>query len=256
MLERSIWSLYCKKAKKLIRDKPLFWLDIEEDRETLLVVGHGGTYTQGTTIRLSLLVSEKNGRVEQASYSCFGNDRFLLMCESATTFCLKKTYRQLEIMTGEVILRHFYSTFRKEVAASLAPFINTFLDAVTQACECCSHLPAEPTSPFTTHFNESNLIENWIELTSEERRRLLEEALDKHVRPFLLLDSGNIKILDIDPPLSIKLAYEGACIACPAAHGSTLLSIRNILQKTIHPSLEIVVDEKTISPVHPLSNCE
>ncbi|RDB31134.1 NifU family protein [Candidatus Similichlamydia laticola] len=255
MLERSIWSLYSKTARQMIREKRHANVMLQESSDTLLVLGQGGSLLQGSFVNLSFLFSKKNGQVEACSYSLFGNERLVLLCESGCSFCVQKTYRQLETLTGENLLYHLQKVLGPLTATALSGYINIFLDGLVQACECCSHLPCQVVTPCSSLSPPERYIEDWDQLPQEDRLHILEDILETQIRPFLKLDSGNIRIISLDTPFHLRIAYEGSCVGCLAAYGSTLGTIQTILKKGIHPSLGVSVEEtKEPFQLHPESS--
>ena len=67
----------------------------------------------------------------------------------------------------------------------------------------------------------------------------VEAALEK-IRPFLIADGGNVKVLEITDDLVVKLELEGACESCPMSPMTMKAGIEEALKKDI-PELKGIV---------------
>lgn len=67
----------------------------------------------------------------------------------------------------------------------------------------------------------------------------VEAALEK-IRPFLIADGGNVKVLEITDDLIVKLELEGACESCPMSPMTMKAGIEEALKKDI-PELNGIV---------------
>jgi Fe-S cluster biogenesis protein NfuA len=64
-------------------------------------------------------------------------------------------------------------------------------------------------------------------MTTQETLENVEKALDE-IRPFLMSDGGNIKLLSIED-LVVKVQLEGACIGCSVNQ----MTLKNGVEATI-----------------------
>lgn len=72
-----------------------------------------------------------------------------------------------------------------------------------------------------------------------ETLKLINEILDKRVRPALAGDGGGLEVLDLtDNTLTIR--YQGACGTCPSAIQGTLVAIENLLKREVDQSIEVI----------------
>lgn len=60
----------------------------------------------------------------------------------------------------------------------------------------------------------------------------VEAALDK-IRPFLIADGGNVKVLEITDDLVVKLELEGACGTCPMSPMTMKAGVEEALKRDI-----------------------
>ncbi|AOW22105.1 NifU family protein [Urechidicola croceus] len=73
----------------------------------------------------------------------------------------------------------------------------------------------------------------------EDLKIKVEQALEE-IRPFLITDGGNIKLIDIEDNI-VKVQLEGACISCSVNQ----MTLRNGVEATIKkyaPQIEKVIE--------------
>ena len=67
----------------------------------------------------------------------------------------------------------------------------------------------------------------------------VESALDK-IRPFLLADGGNVKVLEVTDDFTVKLELEGACETCPMSPMTMKAGIEEAIKRDIPEIKEVV----------------
>lgn len=72
-----------------------------------------------------------------------------------------------------------------------------------------------------------------------EEVRLIEEILDRTVRPGLQGDGGDIDVIRYEDN-RLYVNYQGACGTCPSATTGTLMAIESILRDEFNPSIEVI----------------
>lgn len=60
----------------------------------------------------------------------------------------------------------------------------------------------------------------------------VEAALEK-IRPFLIADGGNVKVLEVTEDLVVRLELEGACESCPMSHMTMKAGIEEAIKRDI-----------------------
>lgn len=76
-------------------------------------------------------------------------------------------------------------------------------------------------------------------MTAQETQNNVEKALEE-IRPFLISDGGNIKLLSIEKS-TVKVQLEGACIGCSVNQ----MTLKNGVEATIKkyaPHIENVIN--------------
>jgi len=96
--------------------------------------------------------------------------------------------------------------------------------------------------------NLSRGVEYCSPLYEFKKRRIImdkqtvEKVLDEQIRPRLMMDGGNIDLIDIkDNKVYVKL--QGACGCCPGAQMTLKMGVERILKQEF-PELEEVVPVK------------
>ncbi len=67
----------------------------------------------------------------------------------------------------------------------------------------------------------------------------VESALEK-IRPFLIADGGNVKVLEITDDFVVRLELEGACETCPMSQMTMKAGIEEAIKRDI-PEITSVV---------------
>lgn len=77
--------------------------------------------------------------------------------------------------------------------------------------------------------------------TSEELTKKIESSLDS-IRPYLIADGGNVKILDISDDLVVKLEFLGACGNCRMSTMTFKAGVEEAIRKAVPEikSIEVV----------------
>lgn len=72
---------------------------------------------------------------------------------------------------------------------------------------------------------------------------IINDALDRFIRPILIKDGGNILLIDYlnNPELELRLAYQGACVGCSIASTGTYTMIKDTFEKIIDEQIKIFI---------------
>ncbi len=90
-------------------------------------------------------------------------------------------------------------------------------------------------------------MENFEKLNLAEKKKVIEEIINKDIRPALAMDGGSLEVIDIkedDEGIKIFIKYLGACNGC-ASSGSTLFAIEAEIQKQVNSEKIRVIDATT-----------
>lgn len=254
----TIWMRYSKKVVERI-EKPRyagFFLKEEAEAKNMrLAIGQEGSIEQGSLVALYWLVDTEDGVIADAKFQVFGPSSLIAAADSACEMVIRKNYEQVRRISADMLdqpLRDKSDTpaFPDEVAASL----NFVLFAIENASETCMDIPIEDGyvhSPVSaTSAIETQEYPGWLSLSKEEKIRVLEEVIAREIRPYIELDQGGIKILDLRQGYELIIAYEGSCTSCYSATGATLQAIEQILKAKVHPSLIVIPDLSFLKKEH------
>ncbi len=84
---------------------------------------------------------------------------------------------------------------------------------------------------------------NFDELSLVQKLRTIESELDEHVRPMLIMDGGDMELVDLkedNGKLLLFIEYLGACHGCPSASTGTLMAIQQFLNVRISDRIEVI----------------
>lgn len=79
-----------------------------------------------------------------------------------------------------------------------------------------------------------------VKLTNIQRIKLIEEAIETHIRPMLKADGGNLEVFDIDRN-KVYVKFSGRCLSCPSSNATLKSFIEVKLREFV--SDDIIVEE-------------
>ncbi|RXJ87271.1 iron-sulfur cluster assembly scaffold protein [Arcobacter sp. CECT 8985] len=80
-------------------------------------------------------------------------------------------------------------------------------------------------------------------MTLVQRIKAIDTLLDEDIRPMLVMDGGNMEIIDIKenlPHYDLYIRYLGACSGCASGSTGTLYAIESILQQKIDENIRVL----------------
>ncbi|KEA45943.1 nitrogen fixation protein NifU [Campylobacter mucosalis] len=81
------------------------------------------------------------------------------------------------------------------------------------------------------------------ELSVVGQLKAVEAVIDAEIRPMLMMDGGNMEIIDIQKSndnIDIYIRYLGACSGCASGAGGTLYAIENVLQEQLSKKIRVM----------------
>ena len=72
-----------------------------------------------------------------------------------------------------------------------------------------------------------------------EKYEAIEDLFEKHLRPALMSDGGNIE-LDLVKGDEVIVSFQGACGSCPSSSGATLQGIERAIQQHVFPTAVVL----------------
>jgi NifU-like protein len=243
-----LWELYSKKIRSRL-DRPqyagCFSLKEAQERGMRLVKG----YVQNGSEQLCLywLVDELDGVIADARYQVSGPTGLIAAAEAASESVLRKNYDQASRLSVDLLDRLMRDqNDRPAFPEHSASHLNQALDAIDLAVQQCLDIPFLDTFDMTPIEDDIGVIPGglpgWDGMPHEQKLKIIEEVIEKEVRPYIALDAGGIKILDLHEGREVRISYEGACVGCHSSTGSTLQAIQRILRARVHPELSVIPD--------------
>lgn len=79
--------------------------------------------------------------------------------------------------------------------------------------------------------------------TLQKQKQVVDDAIERYIRPILVKDGGNIVLIDYinEPDIEIRLAYQGNCAGCSMASTTTYEVIMGTLSQVIDENIRVYV---------------
>lgn len=80
-------------------------------------------------------------------------------------------------------------------------------------------------------------------MTLVQRIKAIDSVLDSDIRPMLVMDGGNMEIIDIKenmPHYDLYIRYLGSCSGCSSGSTGTLFAIESVLQQKIDENIRVL----------------
>lgn len=243
------WSRYSRKLAAKI-DKPRcvgsFTRQESEERDMRLVEGVAGDIPDGNFIRFYWLVDKEDGVIVDAKFQAFGQSVLLGAAEVACELVIGKNYDQAKRISTTLIDQQVRDRADSPAfPVETAPHLNLILEALEQASEQCTDLPLAMNyvaPPVPTEIGEvlEGGYPGWFELTLAKKLLVIEEVLNRDIRPYIALDAGGVEVRELINDRELIIAYQGSCTSCYSSIGSTLSYIQQVLRAKVHPTLVVI----------------
>ena len=79
-----------------------------------------------------------------------------------------------------------------------------------------------------------------MELSLKKKIAVIEEVMDRDIRPYIALDGGGVTVLNLIGDKELSIAYQGSCTSCYSSIGTTLSYIQQVLRAKVHPDIVVV----------------
>ncbi len=188
------------------------------------------------------LVDESDGVIADAKFQVFGPVGLIGAAEVASELVLRKNYDQASRISADLIDQHVRD--RKDTPAfpkECNPYLNQVLSAIDRAVQQCLDIPfaaSYDVTPIERDFGEiPGGIPGWEGFSHQQKMKIIEEVIEKEIRPYIELDAGGVEIISLNDEREVVISYQGSCTTCHSSTGSTLSAIQQILKARVHPSL-------------------
>jgi NifU-like protein len=87
----------------------------------------------------------------------------------------------------------------------------------------------------------SNLA--FADMTVVQKLKAVEAAIDENIRPMLVMDGGNLEVLDIKESgahIDLYIRYLGACSGCASSSTGTLYAIESVLKNKLDENIRVL----------------
>ena len=243
------WVSYSRKLASKIENLKNIGFFTEEEalaKDMRFVSGEEGSIEEGNKIAFHLLVDTSDGVIADAKFQAFGNSALLGAAEVAVELVLRKNYDQASRVSADLIDKQVADRSEQMAfPAETFPHINLVLSALDQALEKCRDIPLPENyvvSPVSTSDEKQTEYPGWTLLSNAQKIAVLEEVIEKDIRPYIELDAGGVKVLELKEDRELVIAYQGACTSCHSATGATLHAIEQILRSKVYPDLIVTPD--------------
>jgi NifU-like protein len=239
LIQPSPWEKYTKKLRDKI-DRPRFagFFHPGDERGMRLVRGQEGM------LCFYWLVDDSDGVIADAKFQAYGPPLLLAAGEIASELVLRKNYDQASRITADLLDQQCRDKKDSQVFPKEAfSYLNQAISAIDRAVTKCLDIPfaaSHDVTPIEYDFGQTpGGIPGWEGFPPEQKRKIIEEVIDKEIRPYVELDAGGVSVVDLKDS-EVWIAYEGSCTSCHSSTGSTLSAIQKILQARVFPGLTVV----------------
>jgi len=83
----------------------------------------------------------------------------------------------------------------------------------------------------------------FVQMTLVQKLKKIEDVLDENIRQMLIMDGGNLEVLDIKEDggnINVYIRYLGACSGCASSSGGTLYAIEATLKDKLDESIRVL----------------
>lgn len=219
-----------------------------EERGMRLAEGEEGSLENGNLINFYWLVDKEDGIIVDVKFQAYGQTALIGAAEVAAELLIGKNYDQALRITADLIDKQVRDkenipAFPKETY----PHLNLVLGAIEKASEKCTDLPlpeAYFAPPVPKDFGETveGGYPGWLELPLKKKLAVIEEILDRDIRPYIALDAGGVEVINLLNDREVIITYQGSCTSCYSSIGTTLSYIQQVLRAKVFPEIIVVPD--------------
>lgn len=242
------WVRYSKKLALKIEQPNSVGIFTEKEtaaRGMRLAIGEEGTIEDGNFVKLYWIVDPDDGVIVDARFQVFGQSALIGAAEAACELLVGKNYDQARRISADLIDKSVRD--KSDIPAfprETYPHLNLIMEAIQKAAETCEGLPfadtyVAPPAPLEAGEVVEGGYPGWNELTLEQKRSVIEQVLDRDIRPYIALDAGGVEVVELKPNHELIIAYQGSCTSCMSSVGATLSYIQQTLRNKV--SKDIVV---------------
>lgn len=245
------WIRYSRKLTAKIerpRSAGVFSFKEAEARMMFLATGLVGNKEDCNCLQIYWLVDKDDGIIVDAKFQAFGHSSLIGAGELLCEFVVGKNYDQIKRMNATVLDQQ--ARDRADLNAfppETAPYLSIAVEAAHIASESCKGLPLPmqyetPSMPLDLDEIREGGYPGWQEFSKVQRLEVIEAILEQDIRPFIAMDAGGVKVLDLIDGNEVIIKYEGSCTSCHSSVGTTLAYIQQMLRAKAHSSIVVTPD--------------
>lgn len=245
------WIRYSRKLIAKIekpRSAGIFSVEESEARLMFLSIGIAGSKEDCNYLELYWLVDKEDGIIVDAKFQAFGHSSLIGAAELLCEFVVGKNYDQIKRMNAAVLDQQVRD--KVDISAfplETAPYLNTAVLAAYAASENCKGLPLPmqyetPSMPLDLDEIREGGYPGWEDFSKVQKLEVIEAILEQDIRPFIAMDAGGVKVIDLVEGVEVIIKYEGSCTSCHSSVGTTLAYIQQIFRAKAHSSIIVTPD--------------
>lgn len=244
------WARYSRKLASKItspRNVGYFTKEESEERGMRLAEGIEGSIEEGNCIHFYWLVDKDDGIIVDVKFQVYGQSALIGAAEAACELLIGKNYDQARRITADLIDKYLQSRSGGESAfpPETYPHLNLVLDAIEKAADTCTDIPFASTyvaPPMPNDLGEvyKDGYPGWKTFTNEQKLSLIEQVLDRDIRPYIALDAGGVTVVALRNENELIISYQGSCTSCYSSVGATLAYIQKMIQAKVHPEIRVI----------------
>jgi NifU-like protein len=249
------WNRYSKKLISRI-DNPycvgLFTKEDAEARGMRLAEAYSGSISDGNGVHLFWLVDKDDGVIVDAKFQVFGQTALIGAAEVASELLIGKNYIQAKRISADLVDKQVQDkTDDAAFPRETYPHLNLVLEAIELCADQCLDLPVSETflsTPVPVDMADAlpGGYPGWKDLGLKKKLAVIEEVLNKDIRPYIELDAGGVTVLNLIEDKELIISYQGSCTTCYSSIGTTLSYIQQVIRAKVHPDITVVPDMPTI----------
>jgi NifU-like protein len=219
------------------------------EKKQMKVISGIETSDRGEKIALHFLIDLEDGVIADAKFQVFGPIELYQALGAVCELALLKSYVKVSKITSSMIEQKLESTLKNKLKSSFSKAINLCLFALDDLISQCQDIPVEEKELVTPLEENQDTFEvpNWLKLDVKTQLQILEDVIQKDIRPYIEMDEGGIDIVSLKDGIFLTIGYKGACTTCHASTGSTLNAIQQILRSKVFPAIVVIPDASWIS---------
>ncbi|MGM0440496.1 MAG: NifU family protein [Chlamydiota bacterium] len=240
------WSRYSRKLSEGIMNPQCAGaFPSDEVREGLRMVSASeGHKEDGNAVKIFWLVDEADGQVVDARFQVHGCSALIGAAEGACQQAIGKNYFQAGRLTAELIEGYFQDAAETAFPEETSPYLNMVVDLLDNLAQQCDDIPVTTNYLMPPHEERGDDDEGgypgWESLDKQHKMAVINEVLDREVRPYIELDGGGIDVIDLLDDKELVISYQGACVSCLYATGATLSHIQHVVSSKISADIVVV----------------